>query len=197
MDKKILNHFKKIDLILYKASLKTDLAKLERANDYFVDLVETIINQQLSDKAASTIFGRLKKLMPRGILTPQNILKTKDDDIRNAGISYSKIKYIKGIASEIDSGKLDLKKFDKKSDEEVLEELIKLKGIGKWSAEMFLMFSLGREDIFSAGDLGLKNAIKKLYSLKKEPTEKQLIKISSKWKPYRTIASRILWRSLD
>jgi DNA-3-methyladenine glycosylase II len=197
MDKKISDHFKKVDNVLYKASLKIELPVLVRANDYFVDLIETIIGQQLSGKAADTIFGRFKNLMPDGLVTPENILKIGDEKIREAGMSYSKIKYIKGVSHEVLNNGLDLKKFDQESDEIVREELIKLKGIGPWSAEMFLMFSLGREDIFSPGDQGLKNAIKKLYGFNNEPTEKEMLEISIKWKPYRTYASRILWKSLD
>ena len=168
MKKIVLNHFKKVDPILYKASLKVEFPLMQKAEDCFVDLVQTIINQQLSDKAADTIYKRFKNLMPE--VNPENVLKIKDEKIRAAGISYSKIKYIKGVAEEIVSGKLDLKKFDKQTDEIVMEELVKLNGIGPWSAEMFLMFSLGREDIFSAGDQGLKNAIKKLYGFKTGPT---------------------------
>lgn len=197
MDKKVLEHFKKVDPILYEASLKVEFPKMERAKDYFIDLVQTIINQQLSDKAAATIYKRFEALMPKREITPQNVLRINDEKIRSAGISYSKIKYIKGVASEIVEGKLDLGKFDAQGDEIVMEELIKIKGIGPWSAEMFLMFSLGREDIFSAGDQGLKNAIKRIYKLKKDPTTKDLLRISSRWSPYRTYACRILWRSLS
>ena len=195
VNKKVLDHFKKVDPIIYKAAIKIDLPDLVRADDYFVDLIQTIIGQQLSGKAADTIFGRFKDLMPAQKVTAENILKTKDEKIREAGISYSKIKYIKGVAHEVLNNGLDLKKFDDQSDEVVREDLIKLKGIGPWSAEMFLMFSLGREDIFSPGDLGLKNGIKKLYGFKKDPTQQEMLHISSKWKPYRTYASRILWRT--
>ncbi len=198
MNKTIINHFKKVDPIMYNVALKIDLEDRKKPGkeEYFIELVDTVVSQQLSGKASATIFGRLKKLMPKGQITPQNLLKVKDEEIRGAGISYSKIRYIKGIASEIVEGKLDLYKFDEQSDEVVKEELVKLKGIGPWSAEMFLMFSLGRQDIFSTGDLGLRNAIKKLYGFQKDPTIPEMEKISSKWSPYRTYASRILWRSL-
>lgn len=194
MDKVVLKHFKKVDPILYQAALKVEFPILARTQDYFIDLVQTIINQQLSDKAAATIYERFEKLMPK--VTPENVLKVKDKKIREAGISYSKIKYIKGVSNEIVSGKLDLKKFDKQSDAVVMEELVKLKGIGPWSAEMFLMFSLGREDIFSTGDQGLKNAIKKLYGFKKDPTVQEMLSISARWSPYRTYGCRALWCSL-
>lgn len=197
MNKKILKHFKEVDLIIYETALKIELPEITKSNDYFSELVDTIVSQQLSGKAATTIFGRLKDLMPQKQITPQNIVKTNDEEIRSAGISYSKIKYIKGIAQEVISGNLNLNDFDGQSDEVVKKELIKLRGIGPWSAEMFLMFSLGREDVFSPGDQGLKNAIKKLYGFQKDPTEQEMLHLSGKWSPFRTYASRILWQSLN
>lgn len=194
--KKALEHFKKTDPTLFTIAKKIELTNLVKPSDYFIDLVDSIISQQLSGKAAATIFGRFKKLFKDEKITPKQLLKIPDDAIRNAGISYSKIKYIKGIALEIKNKKLNLKNLEKLSDEEVIDELIKIKGIGRWTAEMFLMFTLLREDIFSIGDLGLKNAIIKHYKLKKVTNEK-LLKISKKWSPHRTIASRILWKSLE
>lgn len=202
-----LKHFKKNDPILYKVALKVDLSTFRPPDDplrqsfseasHFIDLVESIVSQQLSGKAAETIFGRFKKLFPREQITPKKLLKIPDEKIRAAGISFSKIKYIKGIANEIVNNNLDLKSLEELTDEEVILELVKLKGIGKWTAEMFLMFTLGRPDVFSAGDLGLQNAIVKLYGLKSKPNNGKLLEISAKWSPHRTIASRILWKSLD
>ncbi len=201
-----LKHFKKVDPTLHKVALKIKLKEHKKPNDlsleasakedYFIDLIESIISQQLSIKAADTIFRRFEKLFPKQKITPEYLLKIPDQKIRGAGISFSKIKYIKGIAQAILDKQIDLKNLEKLSDEEVINELIKLKGIGKWTAEMFLMFTLGRTDIFSAGDLGLQNAIIKIYKLDK-PTKDQLIEISTKWSPHRTIASRILWKSLE
>ncbi|KKQ75544.1 MAG: putative DNA-3-methyladenine glycosylase [Candidatus Woesebacteria bacterium GW2011_GWB1_38_5b] len=174
-----------------------NITGLVKPEDPFIDLVETIINQQLSDKAAATIFGRFKKLFPEEKITAEKLLKIPDEKIREAGISYSKIKYIKGIAQQIKNKKLNLKNLENLSDEDVINELVKLKGIGAWTAEMYLMFTLARPDVFSAGDLGLQNAIVKLYKIKQKPTRERLLEISIKWSPYRTTASRILWRSLD
>lgn len=197
MKDKALSHFKNADPALYEISLKIKLDELIKPEDYFVDLVDSIISQQLSGKAAATIFGRFKKLFKNGHITPSELVKLEDQTIRDAGISFSKIKYIKGVAKEIVDGKLDLNKLEKLNDGEVIEELVKLKGVGIWTAEMFLMFTLLREDIFSAGDLGLQNAIIRLYKLKNKPSREELIKLSSKWSPYRTTASRILWKSLE
>lgn len=194
---KALKHFKKVDPLLYEIAIKVELRTLRKPEDPFIDLVESIIGQQLSGKAADTIFGRFKKLFPREQITPERIVKLDTGKIRSAGISYGKIKYIKGIAQEIKNKKLDLKSFKDLSDEEVLNELVKLKGVGIWTAEMFLMFTLARPDIFSAGDLGLQNAVVKLYKLKSKPDKNKLLEISAKWSPHRTIASRILWRSLE
>lgn len=197
MNKKALEVFKKNDPILYEIALKIEIEELKKPADYFVDLVDSIISQQLSGKAAATIFGRFKKLFPNELITPEKLVKISDDDIRGAGISYGKIRYIKGIAQKILDRELDLNKMEKLPDQEVIDELIKIKGIGKWTAEMFLMFTLLREDIFSPGDLGLRNAVVKLYGLKGEVKHDKLLKISNKWSPHRTLASRILWRSLE
>lgn len=192
-----LKHFKKVDPVLYKIALKIKLEEHPKPDDYFVDLVDSIISQQLSGKAATTIFGRFKKLFPGEKITPENLVKLDTEKIRGAGISYSKISYIKGVANEIINNKLDLKSLDKLTDEEVINELVKLKGIGKWTAEMFLMFTLGRADVFSAGDLGLQNAMIKIYKLEGNLDKNKLLQISEKWSPHRTFASRILWRSLE
>ena len=204
MEKKILNHFKISDPVIFVAACKVikkqgKFKKLKAIGpeNYFAELCEAIINQQLSDKVAAVIFARFKKLFPKGKITPKSVLKIPDEKIRAIGSSYSKIRFIKDLAQKIQTGELKLETLTSLDNEKVVEELIKVKGIGPWTAEMFLMFSLGREDIFSHGDLGLRRAIQKLYKLKKEPTEKQTGKISKKWSPYRTYACMILWKSLD
>lgn len=194
---KALKHFRKVDPIFYEIAIKIELSKQIKLDDYFVDLVESIISQQLSGKAADTIFGRFKKLFPGKKITPNRLVRIPDQTIRDAGISWSKIKYIKGIAHEIKDKRLNLKNLETQTDEEVINELVKLKGVGVWTAEMFLMFTLNRPDVFSAGDLGLQNAIVKLYKLDGKPSREELVELSNKWSPHRTIASRILWRSLE
>lgn len=194
---KALKHFKNADPILYEVAIKVTLPQHTKSEDYFIDLVESIVSQQLSIKASDTIFGRFKKLFPKEKITPKQILKLDDKKIRECGISYSKIKYIKGIAKAVVNKDIELEKLDELSNEEVIIEMVKLKGIGVWTAEMFLMFTLGRPDVFSTGDLGLQNAIIKLYGLKNKPSKEELLKISDKWAPYRTTASRVLWRSLE
>lgn len=197
MDKKILDHFKKSDPVLYEWIQKVHLDELPEPTNLFEELCDEIISQQLSGKAANTIFGRLKQLFPRGEITPEHILKLSDDKIRNSGTSWAKVRFLKDLATKVKNGELILENLKDLSDEEVIKELTQVKGIGPWTAEMYLMFTLGREDVFSHGDLGLKNAIKKIYDFKKEPTRKQVEKIVKKWSPYRTYACRVLWQSLE
>lgn len=200
---KFRKHLKNSDPILYEIYLKTTidedyLTQLEerRSENFFKSLCDEIISQQLSSKVANVIFDRFINLYPNGDLTPKKLLETKDETLRSCGISFSKIKYLKDLAEKVNSGELNLEMLPQLSNEEVIEELTKVKGIGVWTAEMFLMFSLGREDIFSHGDLGLKNAIKKIYKLE-NPTREEVEIIVTKWSPYRSYACKILWRSLS
>lgn len=199
MPPKVINHFKKTDPILYKVIKQigkvTDLPN-RRGGDYFADLVDAIVSQQLSGKAAETIFRRFKVLMEDGKITPKNVLKLKDEKMRTAGMSYSKIKYILDLAQKVESKELNLYKLKNLPDEDVILELVKVKGIGRWTAEMFLIFTLKRQDVFSHGDLGLNNAIKKIYKMEKY-SQTEVEKIVAKWSPYKSYASLILWRSLD
>ncbi len=171
--------------------------KRRRAN-HFRALVQSIIAQQLSDKVADVLTLRFRRLFPgQAFPKPTQVLDMPDEKIRAIGISYGKISYIKNIAAAIEEKQLRLRQLRHMEDEAIIEELVKIKGIGRWTAEMFLLFSLERPDIFSHGDLGLRNAIKKLYGFKTPPTRKQIEKIVTKWSPYRSLASRYLWRSLD
>jgi len=212
MSKKIFDHFQKADPVLYEVLLLVhkehgdkvfELKKPEES--LFETLCESIVSQQLSVKAGDTIFGRVLDLLPKRKLTPENILKQKGEDLRGAGLSWGKVSYLKDLAQKVRDKEVDLEKLDELTEEEAIAELTKIKGIGKWTAEMFLMFALGREDVFSHGDVGLQNAIKKIYKdrlpfdtegkWKYDPTLVEEIII--KWSPYRTIAARILWRSLS
>lgn len=198
MHKKISSHIKKTDPILYGVLEKIDTIKsLIRSDNYFADLCETIINQQLSEKVGTVIFNRFKKLFPKGKITPEKLLKLKDEEIRKIGTSGNKVKFMKELAKKVHGREIILEKLELLENEEVVAKLTKLKGIGQWTAEMFLMFSLAREDVFSYGDLGLRRAIQKLYKLTSEPTKKEAQDLSLKWSPYRTYACRILWRSLE
>jgi DNA-3-methyladenine glycosylase II len=162
---------------------------------YFIDLLEAITNQQLSGKAASTIFGRVKDLCKGGI-TPEAILKLSEAKLRNAGLSFAKIKYVKDLADKVKRQEVKVESMENLSDEEVIMELVKVKGIGRWTAEMFLMFSLGRPDVFPVDDLGIKKGFEKVTG-KTFDREKSAKFAEKHWKPWRTVASWYLWRSLE
>lgn len=200
MDKKIVDHFKKVDPAIYgliKQIKKLEEFEVRTPDDYFRSLCREIIGQQLSGKAADTIYARFESLFPNKKVVPENVLKTPDEKLRAAGMAWSKVRYIKDLAKKVLSKELHLVKLKDLEDHLVIEEVTKVKGIGPWTAEMFLMFTLQRENIFSHGDLGLRKAIKKLYKFKKEPSKKQIERIAQKWIPYRTYACRILWKSLE
>lgn len=190
-------HLSKVDTKLGELIKVVNLPVQRKSRrTHFEALVEAIVSQQLSVKAADTIFFRFVALFGK-FPKPEQILKMKDSKLREVGLSYQKISYIKDLATKVLSKDLKLNTLSRLDNEAVINELVKVKGIGRWTAEMFLMFSLLRPDVFSSGDLGLRNAIIKLYKLKKPPTEKQLERITKKWSPHRTTASRYLWKSLN
>lgn len=181
---------------IQKISAKDDFC-LTKSKDYFKSLCREIIGQQLSGKVAEVIFERFIKLFPNKIPSPEKVLRLEDLQLRTVGMSWSKVKFLKDLAEKVNCGVLDLDKLNNLSDAEVTRELSQVKGIGPWTAEMFLMFSLAREDVFSLGDLGLKRAIQKMYKLKREPSKRYMERISRKWSPYRTYVCLILWHSID
>lgn len=195
MNTKIIDHFQHVDPILASLIEKVDLQPHIPSSDYFLSLCDSIISQQLSEKAGATIYRRFEALFPKGV-TPGTLLAINEETLRGVGMSYSKARYVKNLAQKVHDKEIILEALKELPNEEAMKELIKLKGIGPWTAEMFLMFSLGREDIFSYGDVGLQRAIGKWYGFKKTPTVKQMEKITTKWSPYRTYACRILWKSL-
>lgn len=195
MYKSALKHFKKVDPLLFELAESIDPFLLEANPNHFVRLTRAIVGQQLSVKAASTIFERFEKLFDEGI-NAKELLEFNNDDIRASGISYPKIAYLKDLAKKVIEKEIILETLETADEETAIKTLTRVKGIGIWSAEMFLMFSLGRPDVFSTGDLGLQNAIKKLYGIE-NPSKEELSKISKKWSPYRTYACMVLWRSLD
>lgn len=197
MYKKAQEHFKKADKRLHRASLQFEIPDVKHSDDLFRDIVWTIIGQQLSGKAADTIFDRFASLFPDKRLVAEKILKLEESAMRSAGLSGAKARAIRNFSEKVLSGELrleDLKKIDEVS---VIAELTKVKGIGPWTAEMILMHSLGRLDIFSAGDLGLMKGLKELYGLRSLPDAKKVAKLSKAWSPYRTYAARVLWRVAD
>src|SRR3989344_2221530 len=164
-------------------------------NNHFLDLIEIVIGQQLSMKAADSILKRFLTLFPAKP-KPDDVLKVSVEKLSAVGLSNSKANYVKNIAFAISSGALILDQLEKQTDDEIKKELIKIKGIGPWSAEMFLIFSLKRPDVFSVGDLGLRSAIERLYGIKRDD-QKAFLVLAETWRPNRSLACRLLWASLE
>lgn len=165
----------------------------KEGREYFENLVDAITSQQLSGKAAKTIFNRVVEKCKK--LTPKAILALDIEELRSCGLSYAKCSYVKDLAQKVMDGDLKVNKLDKLDDEEVLKELVAVKGIGEWTAQMFLMFTLARPNIFPALDLGIKNGLKKLTG--KEMKPKEMLEFAKRWEPYKTVASWYIWKSLD
>lgn len=165
----------------------------------FAALSRSIAFQQLSGKAAETIFGRFKKIYKgKKFPTPEEVLKTPDEKMRAAGLSRAKVAAIKDLALKTTEGVVpSYKELKNLSDEEIIERLTTVKGIGRWSVEMFLIFRLGRMDIFSATDYGVRKGFAKIYGFKELPAPKMILAHAEIWKPYRTIATWYMWRSLE
>jgi DNA-3-methyladenine glycosylase II len=178
------------------AIVKRELRE-ERRGDAYGALLRSIVGQQLSTKAASTIYGRMLELFGGHAPTPKQLLAADPDAIRAAGLSRPKINYLRDLAQHVEDGELELDRLDELSDEKIIEELTAVKGIGEWSAHMFLMFHLGRPDVLPVGDQGIRNAVKAQYRLRKLPDAKRLEKLARPWRPYRTLACLYLWSSLD
>lgn len=169
---------------------------LKKRNHHFAVLVESIISQQLATNAAEAIFQRFKNLYPK-FPTAGEILSTRRTKLRSVGLSGMKIEYLKDLARYIEEGKLNMRSLSKMNDEDVISHLTQVKGIGRWTAEMFLIFSLGRHDVFPVGDLGLRKGVQMAFSLPDLPKPKDAEKLGERWKPYRSIATWYLWKSLQ
>lgn len=199
MHKKVKKHLEKQDPILFKILQRIgDIKDLSPRlpQEYFFCLCREIVSQQLSDKARDKIFARFLELFPNKKVTSKYLLKLSDQEIRSVGTSWAKVRYLKDLGQKVESKEILLEDLPKLDDKMVIAELTKIKGIGSWTAEMFLMFALGREDVFSSGDLGLRRAIEKIYNIP-NLTKERIEKISLKWSPYRTWACRILWSYRD
>lgn len=197
--KQVLTHFRRKDPKIHSLIAGAGLEELRAARpaDYFQKLCREIIGQQLSGRVAKVIFGRFTDLFPRGKVTPELTLKLPARRLRNAGMAWAKARAIRDLAAKVSNGTVNLHSLKEKGDDAAITELTKVKGIGPWTAHMFLMFSLGREDVFSHEDLGLRRAIRRTYGLRSEPTRKQTDLLAARWSPYRTYASLALWKSVD
>ena len=170
--------------------------KIRVIDDPFEALVDGIITQQVSDAAGKAIAARFRELFDGVFPSPAQILQKSIPQIKSAGLSMMKAEYIHGIAKLVDSRSLAFDSFDEMDDDTVIDELVKIRGVGRWTAEMFLIFGLGRMNILPLGDLGLRNGIAKLFDISK-PTDEQITKIASKWSPYRTVATWYIWKGVN
>jgi DNA-3-methyladenine glycosylase II len=194
--RKAINHLKKSDPILRAIIERVGPCRMEFGVPQFCSLAEAIVYQQLNGKAAVTIFKRFAALA-EDPLTPDGILKLSDEQLRSVGLSKQKSAYLKDLSAKTASGLLDFTRLPELTDEEVVQHLTQVKGIGVWTAHMFLMFSLRRPNVLPTGDYGVQMAIKQHYKKRKLPKPKDMEKIAKAWEPYRSVACWYLWRSLD
>lgn len=195
-------HLKLSDPLLYHAALPhheaigKDMKHRRKYDALFPALAGSIVSQQLSTKAADTIWGRLEKAC-KGVVTPEAIQKLRVPTMRKAGLSNAKTKTLKELSKAMQAGELDLPALSRMSEEDAVTKLSSVWGIGRWTAEMFLMFALQKPDVFSPGDLGLRRSIEAIYSLPKDCPITELEAIAVRWSPHRTFACRVLWRVRD
>lgn len=194
--RKAVNHLKKSDPVLRAIIEQVGPCRMEYGPAEFSNLAEAIIYQQLNGRAALTIFNRFADVAGRPI-TPEGILKLSDEQMRSVGLSKQKSAYLKDLAAQTAAGRLDFSRLPALSDEEVIQHLTQVKGIGVWTAHMFLIFSLRRPNVLPTGDYGVQMAVKKHYRKRKLPKPKDMEKIAKAWEPYRSVACWYMWRSLD
>jgi DNA-3-methyladenine glycosylase II len=166
------------------------------ASSHFDAIARSIVYQQLSMKAAATIYGRAVQCL-RGSVTPERVLEASESELRTAGLSGSKLKYLRILAAAVAGGRIDLDAVARSSDDEALSALTALDGIGVWTAQMFLMFRLGRLDVLPSGDAGIRKAVQNVYRMQNLPRPQEIVSIGKPWAPYRSIASLYLWALLD
>jgi DNA-3-methyladenine glycosylase II len=194
--RKAINHLKKSDPVLAAIIERIGPFRMQYGEPTFHTLAESILYQQLNGKAAATIFNRFTALAGDP-LTPQGILKLSDAQMRGVGLSRQKTAYLRDLSEKTKAGLLEFERMTDTSDDEVIAHLTRVKGVGVWTAQMFLMFTLQRPDILPTGDYGIQAAIKKYYKKRKWPKPAVMLKIAKPWVPYRSIASWYLWKSLD
>ena len=170
--------------------------RVDARGGHFAALVESILYQQITGKAAATIHGRLCGLVGGRLPRPEDVPRLSDADLRGAGLSRQKIAYLRDLAAHVQDG-LPLGRISRRPDEEVIRALTTVKGIGRWTAEMFLMFRLGRLDVLPVDDYGVRKAMQRAYRMRKLPKADRMLRVAEPWRPYRTIASWYLWRSLE
>jgi DNA-3-methyladenine glycosylase II len=194
--RKAINHLKKADPVMRGIIERVGACRIEYGDPTFHSLAEAIVYQQLNGKAALTIFKRFTDAAGSPV-TPKGILKLSEQHMRTVGLSKQKSSYLRDLAAKTESGLLDFGRLQTMEEAAVIEHLTQVKGVGVWTAHMFLMFTMRRPDVLPTGDYGIQMAIKKYYRKRKLPKPKDMEKIAKAWSPYRSIACWYLWRSLD
>lgn len=188
-------HLSLVDIQMSKLINRIGEYTLKLDKDYYLKLVNSIIGQQLSIKAKQTIWNRVESLCDN--INPQNILEIDNTSLRKVGVSYAKISYIKNLSQKVLSKQINFESLESLDNNEVIRILTSVKGIGNWTAEMFLIFSLGRLNVMSINDAGLRRSIKWLYNFNTQPSVSQIKRISEVWNPYQSVASLYLWKAID
>lgn len=194
--RRAVTYLKQSDPVLAAIIERVGTFRMNYDEPAFASLAEAIVYQQLHGKAAATIFKRLTDMTGLPLM-PEGILKLSETQMRSAGLSKQKLSYLRDLAAKAKSGEVDFASLPQLPDQQVIEQLTRIKGIGVWTAHMFLMFSLRRPDVLPTGDLGIQMAIRKHYRKRKLPKPKDMEKIARCWTPYRSVACWYLWRSLD
>lgn len=190
-------HLRSADQVMARIIARVGPLQISRRPERFQALVRAIIFQQLAGAAALTIYNRFVAAVGNGRFpTPEQVLAASDEVLRGAGLSRGKMSYLRDLAAHVNERKLNFHRFPKMDDEEIIVELTRVRGIGRWTAEMFLMFNLGRPDVLAVDDLGLRNAATKEYGFTAAITAKELREIGESWRPYRTAAAWYLWQSM-
>jgi DNA-3-methyladenine glycosylase II len=195
--KKAINHLRKADPVLASIIERVGPYTMEYREPGFQTLVRSIVYQQLSGKAAATILGRLLVAAKSDPVTPEAILKLRPQKMRTLGLSQQKVKYIRELARMTRDGEIEFERLSELHDTEVIAHLTRVKGVGVWTVHMFLMFALRRPDVLPVGDLGVRMAMKKAYGLAELPAPAEMEKIAASWRPWSSVASWYLWRSLE
>jgi DNA-3-methyladenine glycosylase II len=191
-------HLKQADPVLREIIERVGPYRIQHTEPDFETVARGIVFQQLSGSSARAIFGRLKEALGTGArMAPESILSLRVADARDAGLSQQKANYLRDLAKKTQTGVIDFARLPRLSDEQVIEHLTVVKGVGVWTAQMFLMFALRRPDVLATGDLGVRSAIRKAYRLRSLPAPIKVEKLGAKWRPYRSVACWYLWRSHD
>jgi DNA-3-methyladenine glycosylase II len=194
-----VRYLKRIDPVLARVIEIVGPCRIQLRTEgtHFQALTRAIVFQQLSGKAAGTILSRFNALYPDDSPAPEAVLATNDEQMRAVGLSRQKIAYLRDLSLKVETGALPLDAVEHMADDDLIEHLVQVKGIGRWTAQMFLMFRLGRSDVLPELDLGVQNAIRRAYRMRKRPTPKQVKRIGAKWSPHSSVACWYLWRSLE